>query len=261
MVRDVKAIPARRFAINDVSPFDDVDYAKELLRALVPLKKKWGGLATTRVASDPELLDLLVRSGCQYLLLGFESISQRSLNRIYKGFNAQEDYGEVLRRLHAARIVVQGCFVFGFDEDDKDVFAATVEEVQRLKIDIPRYSLYTPYPGTLLFQRLQAEGRILSGDWGDYDTMHVVIRPKRMTPVELYEGFRWAYRETFRWKNILHRVAGRGTRLPIVLLGNLVYRQFAHKIDMRKGFELPLSPFPKRPGNAPLDGDDSDGCP
>ena len=89
VVRDVKAIPARRFAINNVSPFDDLDYAKELLRALIPLKKKWGGLATTRVTDDPELLDLLVQSGCQYLLLGFESISQRSLNRIYKGFNTQ----------------------------------------------------------------------------------------------------------------------------------------------------------------------------
>ena len=72
--------------------------------------------------------------------------------------------------------------------------------------------------------------------------MHVVIQPKRMTPVELYEGFRWAYRETFRWKNILHRSLGRGTRLPIVLVGNLVYRKFAHRIDMLKGFELPLGP-------------------
>ncbi len=240
VIRDVKAIPSRRFAINDVSPFDDVDYAKELLHALIPLKKKWGALATTRVASDPELLDLLVRSGCQYLLLGFESISQRSLNRIYKGFNSEEDYGEVMRRLHKARIVVQGCFVFGFDEDDKDIFAATVEEVQRLKIDIPRYSLYTPYPGTILFQRLQQERRILTYDWGSYDTMHVVIQPKRMTPVELYEGFRWAYRETFGWKNILHRSLGSGTRLPIILLGNTVYRKFTHKIDMLKGFELPL---------------------
>ena len=56
---------------HDVSPFDDVDYAKELLRAMIPLKKKWGGLATTRVADDPKSLDLLRRSGCQYLLLGF----------------------------------------------------------------------------------------------------------------------------------------------------------------------------------------------
>jgi radical SAM superfamily enzyme YgiQ (UPF0313 family) len=192
-------------------------------------------------------MDLLVRSGCQYLLLGFESISQRSLNKIYKGFNTREDYGEVMYRLHKAGIVVQGCFVFGFDEDDKDIFATTVAEVQRLKIDIPRYSLYTPYPGTPLFERLQTEGRILTRDWGSYDTMHVVIQPKKMTPVELYEGFRWAYRETFRWKNIFHRTIARGTRLPIILIGNVTYRHFVRRIHMTKGFEQPLGTFNEMP--------------
>jgi len=244
VIRDIKALPSRRFVISDVCPFDDAEYAKELLRAMIPLKKKWGGLATTRITSDPELFELLVQSGCGYLLIGFESISQRSLNQIRKGFNAQQSYPEVMRRLHEARIIVQGCFVFGFDEDDTGVFAATVDEVQALGIDIPRYSIYTPYPGTQLFHRLQSEGRILSYDWGDYDTMHVVIQPKRMTPVELYEGFRWAYRETFRWRNILGRTLAGGWRLPITLVGNVTYRNFVRRIHMSKGFELPLAPYP-----------------
>jgi len=241
VIRDIKAVPARCFAINDVSPFDDVGYAKELLRAMIPLKKKWGGLATTRIADDPELLDLLRKSGCQYLLLGFESISQRSLNGIYKGFNRQDDYAEVMYRLHKAHIVVQGCFVFGFDEDDRNVFAATVEEVQRLRIDIPRYSIYTPYPGTRLFHRLQAEGRILSYDWGDYDTMHVVIQPRQMTPVELYEGFRWAYRRTFSWGMTLRRALAGGSRAPIIVAGGVTYQKFVRRIHSIKGFEHPLS--------------------
>jgi radical SAM superfamily enzyme YgiQ (UPF0313 family) len=240
VIRDVRAIPSRRFCINDVSPFDDVDYAKEFLRALTPLRKKWGALATTRVADDPEMLDLLARSGCQYLLLGFESTSQRALNHIYKGFNAPQDYTEVMYRLHRARIVVQGCFVFGFDEDDTNVFAATVEEVQRLKIDIPRYSIYTPYPGTPLFHRLQGEGRILTYDWGQYDTMHVVIQPRRMSPVALYEGFRWAYGETFRWKNIIPRAMAQASRMPIVLVGNAAYRLFVRRIHTHPGFQQPL---------------------
>jgi radical SAM superfamily enzyme YgiQ (UPF0313 family) len=240
VVRDIRAIPSRRFAINDVSPFDDVDYAKELLRAMVPLKKKWGGLATTQIASDPELLELLRRSGCQYLLLGFESISQGSLNAIRKGFNRREDYAEVMYRLHQARIVVQGCLVFGFDDDERDVFKATVDEVHRLKIDIPRYSIYTPYPGTELFRRLEAEGRILSYNWGDYDTMHVVIEPRRMTPVELYEGFRWAYRETFRWGSTCRRAIRGGTRAAIIMAGGLTYHKFSRRIDSIRGFEQPL---------------------
>jgi radical SAM superfamily enzyme YgiQ (UPF0313 family) len=148
----------------------------------------------------------------------------------------------VMYRLHEARIVVQGCFVFGFDEDDQSVFAATVDEVQRLKIDIPRYSIYTPYPGTRLYHRLQAEGRILSYDWGDYDTMHVVIQPRQMTPVELYEGFRWAYRRTFSWGMTLRRALAGGTRAPIIVAGGVTYQKFVRRIHSIKGFEQPLAP-------------------
>ena len=80
--------------------------------------------------------------------------------------------------------------------------------MNELRVDIPRYSLYTPYPGTPLFTRLLAEDRILSFNWDDYDTMHVVIQPAQMTPEELYEGFKWAYRETFRWDISVRRTGG-----------------------------------------------------
>ncbi len=240
IVRDIKKVPGKRFAVSDVSPFDDIGYAKELLRAIIPLKKKWGGLATTKITKDPELFDLLVKSGCNYLLIGFESANQKSLNQIYKGFNKSDDYDLLMRELHRAHIIVQGCFVFGFDEDSTDIFRATFERVQELKIDIPRYSIYTPYPGTRLFKRLAAEGRIMSYDWGDYDTMHVVHRPLQMSPAELFEGFRWTYRETFKLKNILHRTMSSGRNFPIAFMGNLTYRLFVKRLYRNKSFEMPL---------------------
>lgn len=242
VVRDVRAIPRRRFVLNDVSPFDDLEYAKELMTALIPLRKKWGGLATSRITDDPELFELLQKAGCNYLLIGFESVDQRALNQIHKGFNRSVSYPELMRRLHGAGIIVQGCFVFGFDTDQRDVFEKTVAEVQDLRIDIPRYSFYTPYPGSPLFRRLQQEGRILSLDWADYDTMHVVIRPKNMSPVELYEGFRTAYRETFRLPNILRRTLAGGLSFPITFVGNLTYRNFVRRLDRGRGFELPVGP-------------------
>ena len=244
IIRDIRAVPARLFAVNDVSPFDDVDWAKELLRAMIPLKKRWGGLATTAIARDPELVSLLAQSGCRFLLFGFESVTQSSLRSIYKGFNREQEYAELMRVMHEHGILVQGCFVFGFDEDGSDVFARTVERVQELRIDIPRYSIYTPYPGTRLFERLRAERRILSYNWADYDTMHVVFRPAGMSPVELYEGFRWAYRKTFAIKNILPRVATTGWRFPIALVGNLTYRIFVRRLDHGKGFEMPVNQIP-----------------
>ena len=241
VIRDIKALPSRRFVINDVSPFDDIEYAKEFLRALIPLRKKWGGLATSKITKDPELFDLLVRSGCQYLLIGFESVNQKILNRIAKGFNRENHYGELMRQLRKAGIIVQGCFVFGFDDDDLDVFPRTVERVQELRVDIPRYSIYTPYPGSRLFKRLEEEQRILSYDWAKYDTMHVVYRPKLLTPVELADGLVWAYRNTFKISNIFQRTFGSGTRFPITFMGNLTYRLFVKRLHRGKGFEMPVT--------------------
>ena len=241
VIRDIKNVPARRFVINDVSPIDDPEYAKELFEAMIPLGKKWGGLATTKVNKDRELFDRLVESGCQYLLIGFESIDEKTLKGIYKGFNKDEDYEGLMKDLHGAGIIVQGCFVFGFDHDDNTVFARTVDRVQELRVDIPRYSIYTPYPGTTLFKRLEEEGRILSYDWADYDTMHVVYKPKLMSPARLYEGFRWAYRETFKISSILQRTWSSGFNFPITFVGNLTYRIFVKRLFAQKAFEMPVN--------------------
>ena len=254
VIRDIQRVPAKRFVISDVSPFEDAEYTKELLTAMIPLKKKWGGLATTRVCRDPEIFELMRKSGCTYLLIGFESADQENLEQISKGFNDAKQYGELMRQCRAANISIQGCFVFGFDQDTTEVFQRTVDLVQELKIDIPRYSIYTPYPGTRLFKRLEAEGRMLSYDWGDYDTMHVVFRPAQMSPVELYEGFRWAYKETFKVNKILGRTLGSGRLFPINFVGNLTYRLFARRLMMGKGFDMPVSlPVPLAAAAVPND--------
>jgi radical SAM superfamily enzyme YgiQ (UPF0313 family) len=217
-----------------------------LFKALIPLKKNWGGLATTEVLADAELFDLMVKSGCKFLLIGFESINQPSLNSIAKGFNRDDDYKTIIQQLHKANISVQGCFVFGFDHDDKDIFQSTVERVQDLKIDIPRYSIYTPYPGTRLFNRLVAEDRIVSYDWNDYDTMHVVYQPKQMSCQELYDGFRHAYKTTFKFGNIIKRVASLNVSCPINLVGNLAYKLFVKRLYSEERFILPYSAYPKK---------------
>lgn len=241
IIRDVKALPSNRFVVSDVSPFEDSEYAKELLTAMIPLKKTWGALATAQITDDPELFDLLVKAGCKFLLIGFESIQQPNLKNITKGFNKTDKYPELVRTLQKAGIVVQGTFVFGMDHDDRDIFPQTVQRIHELGISIPRYSIYTPYPGTRLFQRLEEEKRILSYDWGDYDTMHVVFQPAQMSPVELYEGFRWAYRETFKMESIWKRTVSAGSNFHISFLGNLTYRIFVKRLNRLKGFEMPVT--------------------
>ncbi len=241
VLADIRSVPGRNVVFNDVSLVDDVEYAKELFTAMIPLRKRWGGLVTVDVARDPELLDLMARSGCIYLLLGFESEHDGVLTQIRKGFNRSIRYDRVAAELHERNISIQGCFVFGFDHDDASVFDRTVQRVVDLKIDIPRYSLYTPYPGTDLFRRMQAEGRILSYNWDDYDTMHVVMSPARMTPDELYAGFKRAYRDTFRIGHIARRLRRPDFTAVINFFGNLTYRMFVRRLYAEPRFARPYS--------------------
>lgn len=241
IVREVRAIPSKRFCFNDVSLVEDPQWTKSLLKALIPLKKKWGGLSTFDIYKDKEMMKLLEQSGCNYMLIGMESISQESLGKIYKGFNRVDSYAEGMKVFHDHGILVQGCFIFGLDTDTKDVFAETVERVNELKIDIPRYAIYTPYPGTKLFSRLSEEGRILTHNYSYYDTQHVVYKPTQMTPEELYQGFKWAYRETFKMSSIYKRLVRVNMDLsfPITLLGNLAYKIYVKELYSQNTFDTP----------------------
>jgi radical SAM superfamily enzyme YgiQ (UPF0313 family) len=253
VVRDVRNIRGSHFGFNDVSLVDDVEYARELFTAIVPLRKRWGGLVTADSLQNTELLDLMARSGCVYLLVGFESGDQTTLQGIRKNFNKTLHYRDLIRSLQQRGITVQGCFVFGFDHDDASVFESTVQLVQDLGVDIPRYSLYTPYPGTQLFARMQAENRILSYNWDDYDTMHVVIKPAQMTPEKLYRGFKWAYKETFRLDRVVRRVSHLDIRCAINFVGNLAYRIFVKRLYSEPRFATPYSV--QNPGSPPEPGD------
>ncbi|GAK58295.1 radical SAM domain protein [Candidatus Vecturithrix granuli] len=230
VIDEIRKLPSRRFAISDVHLTEDPEYAKEFLHALIPLKTSWGGLASTRIGQDEELLDLMQQSGCKFLLIGFESINHHSLTSIHKGFNKVEQYQEFVNKLHDRRIIIQGCFIFGLDEDDTSIFATTVEMVDTLHIDIPRYAIYTPYPGTRAFERVQAENRLLHTRWEYYDTQHVVFLPKRMSPQELDAGFKWAYQQTYRFPSIVKRTHGSGLNFPITFVGNLAYKLYIRRL-------------------------------
>jgi radical SAM superfamily enzyme YgiQ (UPF0313 family) len=230
VIDEVRTLPGKHFAFNDVSLCEDREYALELFRALKPLKKHWGGLMTTKATADEELMDALAESGCAYMLLGFESVMQRGLYTMRKGFNSPDNYFEVCRRLHDRGIIIQGCFIFGLDGETGSIFRDTADAVNELHIDIPRYALYTPFPGTELYRRLNATDRILHRDWSYYDTQHVVIKPRDMSPRELDDGFKLAWRETFSMKSIRHRLSVKRKVYPVALAGNLAYRLYIGKL-------------------------------
>jgi len=230
VVEDIRRVGAKRIIFVDLNLISDVEYATELFTALIPLKVRWFGLSTVLIAHHPELMDLMARSGCRGLLLGLETISHLGLRDARKKFNASVDYAAVIRDLHEAGIAIQGCFVFGLDHDTPDVFERTAEFAIDHGIDLPRFAVLTPFPGTPLHQRLDREGRILTTDWELYDGQHVVFQPRLMSPAELIAGHERAWKMVYRYGAIARRLWKARDFEPLAVAANLGYRFYAHNL-------------------------------
>ena len=231
VVADIRQMRAKRVIFLDLNLIADLAYARELFAALVPLKIRWGGLVTTTIAWDDELLDLAARSGCQGLLIGFESLNAASLEEAKKSFNMRRDYHEVVRKIRDRRIALMGCFVFGFDHDTLETFDETLEFVLQSRMDLPRYAVAVPFPGTALYKRLKNENRITTENWSLYDGQHVVFEPRNMTAAELLDGTRRAWKKTYSYASMLKRLSGSRTRLSLAIPANFGYRFYAYHLD------------------------------
>jgi radical SAM superfamily enzyme YgiQ (UPF0313 family) len=242
VIADIQQMKAKRVIFLDLNLIADVAYAKELFSALVPLKIHWGGLATTTIAWDDELLDLAARSGCRGLLIGFESLNQESLKEARKAFNMRRDYHEVVQKIRDRGIALMGCFVFGFDHDTLTTFDETVDFVMESHMDLPRYAVAVPFPNTALYKRLKSAGRITTENWGLYDGQHVVFEPKNMTAAELLGNTRRAWKKTYSYSSIWKRLSGSRTQLPIAIPANLGYRFYAYHLDTFYTCDWQLAP-------------------
>ena len=115
----------------------------------------------------------------------------------------RRDYAAAIRRLHDLGVMINGSFVFGMDADNGSVFHRTVEWAIEHGIETATFHILTPYPGTALYKRMSEQGRLTHHDWDLYDTRHAVFRPAHMTADEVEYGYRWAYREFYRWNSIV----------------------------------------------------------
>jgi radical SAM superfamily enzyme YgiQ (UPF0313 family) len=186
-------------------------YASELFRELIKnkIRKRWIANGTTNVLgkADGDFLNLARKSGCVEWFVGFESVSQAALDGIKKTHNKVENFKKMIKRVHNHGMAVQGGIIFGFDEDNPDIFDTTLEKLYELEMDVVEINILTPYPGTPLYDRMENQGRILTKDWSRYNQVDVVYQPKNMTPKELMDGARKVAKEFYSIPNILERDA------------------------------------------------------
>lgn len=216
-VRPVQEVIAEIEAIDSPHLFfvDDAlglnrNAAKKLFMEMIPLKRRWLAQGTVSLAEDPELLALMKRAGCLGLLIGFESVQKGTQDEVHKIKNLRIDFYEAMHRFHNEGFGILGCFVFGFDFENKDVFDQTFEFIMGSSMDCVQFRILTPYPGTRLFDRLDKEGRLLSRDWWlhGYPQDTLLYQPMGMTADELINGFAHLNRQTYSLSAMTKRFFG-----------------------------------------------------
>lgn len=173
----------------------------------------WVCQSDIKVADHPELLELMVRSGCAGMFIGYESLApEAALRKLGGAPDLRRSLLERTRRIQQFGLLIQGGFVFGWDHDDRDVFDRTLDFIFEADLDAIQASALTPFPGTELRDRLLAEGRVTHPatqdvrDWARYNFVQAVIRPARMTQDELQEGVLRVWRTFYATRPLVHRL-------------------------------------------------------
>ena len=189
IVDEVRSIRKPLIFFVDDNITSNMEQAKEFFRALIPLKIRWVSQASINAAHDEEFLRLIKASGCQGLLIGFESLNPENLRRMRKAFNMMHGgYERALENLRRHEIRLYVTFILGYDEDHADTLEETLAFAERHRFYIVAFNHLTPFPGTPLYDRLRKEGRLLYERWWldpAYRYGMVPFTPRGMTADEV----------------------------------------------------------------------------
>jgi anaerobic magnesium-protoporphyrin IX monomethyl ester cyclase len=219
---ELKAARPRSVFFYDDNFAADKRRLKKLLRMMIDggVTPKWQAQVRSEVARDEELLDLMQRSGCHRLELGFESVDQATLDG-YDKSQTVEDITNAIAALHRHHIKVHGMFVVGADNDTASSASETIRFAERHGIDSLMLNILTPGLGTKQYELMNAGDRIFEHRWQFYDGQHVIFTPERMTALQLQssvvEGYRHfyslrralGYLVRLRFSNVLEHLWGR----------------------------------------------------
>jgi radical SAM superfamily enzyme YgiQ (UPF0313 family) len=209
-------------------------YSEALFEGMASLDKHWIGQCSLATVKKLDNVRLMARSGCKALFIGFESIDEETVKHTGKRQNRPSMYREIVDMLHDHGISVWGSFVFGFDTDGPSVFDRTVEEAIAMRLTMASFAILTPYPGTPLYRRLLAEGRLTDPKWWlrhDHDEGSPYYVPARMTREELRDGWVRAWTAFYGWGSMWRRFTVRRASSWIQSLGfwplNLMQQRLA----------------------------------
>jgi len=233
VMTELRALRGRYVFFYDDNFTANLKRAKDLMRAMIRegLNLKWSAQVRCDAGRDPELLDLMVRSGCYYVYIGLESVSPAVLESYHKRQSVDE-IKRVVREFDRRGIRIHGMFIFGADEDTTETVRETARFARKHHLASAQFAILVPLPGTPVFETLKREGRLLTRDWSRYDGHHVVFRPKRMSTLELQVETLRAFGAFYSLSAALRRLARFDWfTLAIKLWGRYHARRFMKRMD------------------------------
>jgi radical SAM superfamily enzyme YgiQ (UPF0313 family) len=213
VVEEIKAfekynheVVTKRYHFVDDNLYVNREYTMKLFSAIKDLKINWMGMGSLNIAGDEEVLKLMAESGCRSFLIGYESISEASLQEANKTkANRVTEYKNAANNMIKYGILPGGYFIFGFDSDDEDIFRRTVEYTQTYHIINPYFNILTPFPGTELYERVKS--RIFDKQWSHYGSLKCLFKPEGLSPEQVEEGSYWASKQVARLDVIKEQLA------------------------------------------------------
>jgi len=236
VIEVLKSFKEKFFMFIDDNLTQDRDYIMDLLKAMIPLKKKWVTQASIEVADDPELLQLMHDSGCLGVFAGLETFSESALCSQNKRIKRPQYYKDAVRKIHDYGIYVEAGLIFGFDNDSPEIFEDTLKILDDIGIDAIQASILTPLPGTILFNEMKES--IVDFNWEHYDYKYAVYQPAQMSREDLRAGLEWInkryyslgriFKRLIRW--VLMPSGYRNFYAPLYLNAAYWGRQFQFKV-------------------------------
>jgi len=189
-VRTVKRVyPSAKIFFSDDNMFTNRFRAASLLEAIHDLNITWATQSDISIAGDLKLLEMISKSGCEYLFIGLESVTEEGIGHLSKWKKAQfRHYAESVGIIQSCGIPVLGAFIVGTDDHDQTIFETLIRFIEENSIQKSHVSVLTPLPGTSLRQRFEAQDRLLKKPWRNYDFFGVNYKPNNITAHGLQRG-------------------------------------------------------------------------
>lgn len=187
LAEDILFFPSKKIA----------DWSRELFSALEPLGKKYFVSSTMALSTEDALLDSLAKAGVNSFYCTL-NVDPKSIRALQGDQEVQAALVDLVDRLESRGIRFFASFGLGRDWDTPALADSILELCHKAKIRTSEFFIFTPYPGSVHWQRLENQGRILHKNWKQYNGAHVVSRPLGMTEDELYQTFLRVWREFYK---------------------------------------------------------------